>query len=51
MGTHGTLETWRALIEVGGYARVAEKLHERQSAVAYAVQNLLVTKFSITIAR
>ena len=38
-----TLEQWRALIAVvdaGGYAQAAERLHKSQSAVTYAVQKL-----------
>lgn len=38
-----TLEQWRALLAVvdaGGYAQAAEKLHKSQSAVTYAVQKL-----------
>ena len=40
---HITLEQWRALIAVvdaGGYAQAAEKLHKSQSAVTYAVQKI-----------
>ncbi len=38
-----TLEQWRALLAVvdaGGYAQAAERLHKSQSAVTYAVQKL-----------
>lgn len=38
-----TLEQWRALIAVvdaGGYAQAAERLHKSQSAVSYAVQKI-----------
>jgi Transcriptional regulator len=38
-----TLEQWRALIAVvdsGGYAQAAERLHKSQSAVTYAVQKI-----------
>jgi len=38
-----TLEQWRTLIavvEAGGYAQAAERLHKSQSAVTYAVQKL-----------
>ncbi|MFL6547161.1 MAG: LysR family transcriptional regulator [Povalibacter sp.] len=38
-----TLEQWRALVAVvdhGGYAQAAEKLHKSQSSVTYAVQKL-----------
>ncbi|HYD94438.1 MAG TPA: LysR family transcriptional regulator [Noviherbaspirillum sp.] len=38
-----TLEQWRALIAVvdtGGYAQAAEKLHKSQSSVTYAVQKI-----------
>jgi DNA-binding transcriptional LysR family regulator len=38
-----TLEQWRTLIavvEVGGYAQAADKLHKSQSAVTYAVQKI-----------
>ncbi len=38
-----TLEQWSALVavvEAGGYARAAEKLHKSQSSVTYAVQQL-----------
>src|SRR5688572_16234133 len=38
-----SLEQWRALLAVvdaGGYAQAAEKLHKSQSAVTYAVQKL-----------
>lgn len=37
------LEQWRALravVEAGGYAQAAERLHKSQSAVTYAVQKL-----------
>ncbi|HWT53357.1 MAG TPA: LysR family transcriptional regulator [Rhodocyclaceae bacterium] len=40
---HISLEQWRALIAVvdaGGYAQAAEKLHKSQSAVTYAVQKV-----------
>lgn len=40
---HITLEQWRALIAVvdaGGYAQAAEKLHKSQSAISYAVQKI-----------
>lgn len=40
---HIALEQWRALIavvEAGGYAQAAEKLHKSQSAVTYAVQKI-----------
>lgn len=40
---HISLEQWRALIAVvdaGGYAQAAEKLHKSQSAVTYAVQKI-----------
>lgn len=40
---HIALEQWRALIAVvdaGGYAQAAEKLHKSQSAVTYAVQKI-----------
>lgn len=40
---HITLEQWRALIAVvdaGGYAQAAERLHKSQSTVTYAVQKL-----------
>jgi DNA-binding transcriptional LysR family regulator len=38
-----TLEQWQALIAVvdaGGYAQAAEKLHKSQSAISYAVQKI-----------
>lgn len=38
-----TLEQWRTLttvVEAGGYAQAAERLHKSQSAVTYAVQKL-----------
>jgi len=38
-----TLEQWRSLIAVvdfGGYAQAAEKLHKSQSAITYAVQKI-----------
>ena len=38
-----SLEQWRAflaVVDAGGYARAAEKLHKSQSAVTYAVQKL-----------
>jgi DNA-binding transcriptional LysR family regulator len=38
-----TLEQWRALttvVEAGGYAQAAEKLHKTQSTVTYAVQKI-----------
>ena len=38
-----TLEQWRALqavVEAGGYAQAAEKLHKSQSTVTYAVQKI-----------
>lgn len=41
--THITLEQWRALIEVvdaGGYAQAAARMHKTQSAVSYAVQKM-----------
>lgn len=40
---HITLEQWRALLAVvdaGGYAQAAERLHKSQSAVTYAVQKI-----------
>lgn len=40
---HITLEQWRALIQVvdaGGYAQAAERMHKTQSAVSYAVQKM-----------
>ncbi len=40
---HITLEQWRALIHVvdaGGYAQAAERMHKTQSAVSYAVQKM-----------
>jgi len=40
---HITLEQWRALIavvEAGGYAQAAQRLHKSQSAVTYAVQKI-----------
>lgn len=40
---HITLEQWRclvAVVEAGGYAQAAEKLHKSQSSVTYAVQKL-----------
>lgn len=40
---HVSLEQWRALIavvEAGGYAQAAEKLHKSQSAITYAVQKI-----------
>lgn len=40
---HISLEQWRALIAVvdaGGYAQAAEKLHKSQSAITYAVQKI-----------
>jgi len=40
---HISLEQWRALLAVvdaGGYAQAAEKLHKSQSAVTYAVQKI-----------
>jgi DNA-binding transcriptional LysR family regulator len=41
--SHVTLEQWRALLAVvdsGGYAQAAERLHKSQSALTYAVQKL-----------
>lgn len=41
--SHIALDQWRALIavvEAGGYARAAERLHKSQSAVTYAVQKI-----------
>jgi DNA-binding transcriptional LysR family regulator len=38
-----TLEQWRALqavVEAGGYARAAERLHKTQSTLTYAVQKI-----------
>lgn len=38
-----SLEQWRALaavVEAGGYARAAERLHKSQSTVSYAVQRI-----------
>ncbi|MEN8822619.1 MAG: LysR family transcriptional regulator [Abyssibacter sp.] len=38
-----SLEQWRALVavvEAGGYAQAAERLHKSQSSVSYAVQKL-----------
>src|SRR5256885_14242164 len=38
-----SLEQWQALVAVvdaGGYAQAAERLHKRQSSVAYLVQKL-----------
>ncbi|VEB42274.1 chromosome replication initiation inhibitor protein [Chromobacterium violaceum] len=38
-----TLEQWqvlRAIVEEGGFAQAAEKLHRSQSAVSYAVARL-----------
>ena len=43
MVPHVSIEQWRALIavvEAGGYAQAAEKLHKAQSAVTYAVQKI-----------
>jgi DNA-binding transcriptional LysR family regulator len=40
---HISLEQWRALIAVvdaGGYAQAAERMHKSQSAVTYAVQKI-----------
>lgn len=40
---HISLEQWRclvAVVEAGGYAQAAEKLHKSQSSVTYAVQKL-----------
>jgi len=40
---HITLEQWRALLSVvdaGGYAQAAERMHKTQSAVSYAVQKM-----------
>lgn len=40
---HITLEQWRALLEVvdaGGYAQAAARMHKTQSAVSYAVQKM-----------
>jgi DNA-binding transcriptional LysR family regulator len=40
---HISLEQWRSLLAVvdaGGYAQAAEKLHKSQSAVTYAVQKI-----------
>jgi DNA-binding transcriptional LysR family regulator len=40
---HLTLEQWRALVMVvdaGGYAQAAAKMHKTQSAVSYAVQKM-----------
>ena len=40
---HISLEQWRALqtvVEAGGYAQAAERLHKSQSAVTYAIQKL-----------
>lgn len=40
---HITLEQWRALtavVDAGGYAQAAERLHKSQSAVTYAVQKI-----------
>src|SRR6202161_4884143 len=38
-----SLEQWRALrsvVEAGGYAQAAERLHKSQSAITYAVQKI-----------
>ena len=38
-----TIEQWRSLaavVEAGGYAQAAARLHKSQSAVTYAVQKL-----------
>jgi len=40
---HVTLEQWRALaavVDAGGYAQAAERLHKSQSALTYAIQKL-----------
>ncbi|MGE5523544.1 MAG: LysR family transcriptional regulator [Rhodospirillaceae bacterium] len=40
---HITLEQWRtfvAVVDAGGYAQAAEKLHKTQSSVTYSVQKL-----------
>lgn len=40
---HVTLEQWRALatvVDAGGYAQAAERMHKSQSALTYAVQKL-----------
>jgi DNA-binding transcriptional LysR family regulator len=40
---HITLEQWQSLIavvEAGGYAQAAERLHKSQSAISYAVQKI-----------
>ncbi len=46
MHAHITLEQWRCLVAVvdfGGYAQAAERLHKSQSSVTYAVQKLQST--------
>lgn len=43
MSAHITLEQWRSLVSVvdsGGYAQAAKRLHKTQSAVSYAVQKM-----------
>jgi DNA-binding transcriptional LysR family regulator len=43
MSAHISLEQWRALVSVvdsGGYAQAAKRLHKTQSAVTYAVQKM-----------
>jgi DNA-binding transcriptional LysR family regulator len=43
MNTRITLEQWQALVAVvdaGGYAQAAERLHKSQSSVTYLVQKL-----------
>ncbi len=43
LSPHISLEQWRSLIAVvdaGGYAQAAERLHKSQSAVTYAVQKI-----------
>jgi len=40
---HVTLEQWRALaavVDAGGYAQAAERLHKSQSALTYAIQKM-----------
>src|SRR6478735_1963224 len=40
---HVTLEQWRtlaAVVDAGGYAKAAERMHKSQSALTYAIQKL-----------
>ncbi|PHQ66977.1 MAG: LysR family transcriptional regulator, partial [Sneathiella sp.] len=43
MAMHITLDQWRvfeAIVEEGGYAQAAQKLHRSQSAISYSIAKM-----------